>query len=46
MNLFATINLTHELIVSKSKGDLNVDYKILSILGGESFAAFYRSKNE
>jgi calcium-dependent protein kinase len=40
-----TINLTNEIIVSKSKSDPGQDYKRLNFLGEGSFAAVYRVQN-
>jgi len=40
-----TINLTNEIIVSKSKTNPSLDYKKLNFLGEGSFAAVYRVQN-
>ena len=40
-----SINLTNEIIVSKSKADPSLDYKKLNFLGEGSFAAVYRVQN-
>ena len=40
-----TINLTNEIIVSKSKADPGLDYKKLNFLGEGSFAAVYKVQN-
>ena len=40
-----TINLTNEIIVSKSRTNPSIDYKKLNFLGEGSFAAVYRVQN-
>ena len=40
-----SINLTNEIIVSKSRADPSLDYKKLNFLGEGSFAAVYRVQN-
>ena len=43
---YSTVNLTNELLVSKSKSDPEEDYKKLNFLGEGSFASVYKVQNK